>query len=623
MQAFRRLHQVSLCSSPRHFDLFRRTPQKFLLYSTDVHIKELLGFTSPLLVLEEPTDSNVKQSPDSKPPAGLLSSILAETHSKGNLNSKTPTGLFLSRMVDEDPPCKSHDYGRRKLNTIPIPHRSFQEPKGQDLDFVNVAYSHLVHTDWAKLNEMVPGLNPFRVNHVLLRTQKDHLLSYEFFDWVALQKPNAQTLDSYAIIIHILTKAKKFRLAERVLKKTILPKLPNSPSDLFDALICTYRMCDSSRDSFDCLFKTYAHLNKFRCATETFCRMKDYGFLPCIRSANAYMSSLLALNRSDIVLSFYGELRRRRISPNVYTLNMVICALCKSGRIEKAVEVFKDMEILGCRPNDASFNTLIDGYCKNQLLAAAMRLKNSMCEKGVEPNIVTYNTLINGFCKNGMLQDACRLFNEMKVMNVAPNTVTYNTLISGYSQSGNCEMGARLHEEMVKNGTVVDILTYNALLMGLCRDGKTKKALYLLKRLEEENLVPDASTFSAMIIGHCKRGNSERAYGAYRTMLRRGCHPNMETFSTLISAFCEDKDYSGAVKMLMEMIERSLPPDADTMVDLVQGLCRNGECQVAMEVCKKVDERRLTPHGFDMKKVIKITDFNSCIKNDRLNLMSN
>ncbi|CAN6463653.1 unnamed protein product [Victoria cruziana] len=621
MQGFRRLKQVSLSPSPRQFDLFWRTRWKCLLYSTDIYIKEPFGFAFPPPVHEEPIDANVEQSPDCKPSAGLLSSILAETHFKGDPNSKTPSGLPLSRTVDEYRPCKTHDCGRRKLNNLLIPHRSFLEPNGQDLDFVNVAYSHLVHTDWAKLNEMVPGLNPFRVNHVLLRTQKDHVLSYEFFDWVALQKPNAETLDSFAIIIHILTKAKKFRLAERVLKKTVIPKLPNSPSVLFDALICTYRMCDSSRDSFDCLFKTYAHLNKFRCATETFIRMKDYGFLPCIRSANAYVSSLLALNRSDIALSFYGELRRRRMSPNVYTLNMVIRALCKSGKMEKAVEVFKDMEILGCRPNYASFNTLIDGYCRNQLLAAAVKLKNSMREKGVEPNIVTYNTLINGFCKSGMLEDANRLFSEMKVMNVAPNTVTYNTLISGYSNSGNCEMGSRLHEEMVKNGTTVDILTYNALLMGLCREGKTKKASYLLKKLQEENLVPDASTFATMIIGHCQRGNTERAHGAYRIMLRRGFHPNVEIFRTLISAFCQDEDYSCAVMLLVEMIDKALPPDADTMVALVQGLCRNGECQVAMEVCKKVDERRLTPPGFDMKKVIKITDFSRCMKIDSLNLM--
>ncbi|CAK9180391.1 unnamed protein product [Ilex paraguariensis] len=51
-------------------------------------------------------------------------------------------------------------------------------------------------------------------------------------------------------------------------------------------------------------------------------------------------------------------LGRSRISPNVYALNMVASAYCKLGKLQKAVEVFRVMEILDFCPTVASCNIL-------------------------------------------------------------------------------------------------------------------------------------------------------------------------------------------------------------------------------------------------------------------------
>ncbi|CAH1436087.1 unnamed protein product [Lactuca virosa] len=79
-------------------------------------------------------------------------------------------------------------------------------------------------------------------------------------------------------------------------------------SKLFDAVLHSYRMCDSTPRVFDALFKIYAQMKQFRNATDTFCRMKEYRFLPTIESCNMYMSSLLSINRVDITLPFYNQM---------------------------------------------------------------------------------------------------------------------------------------------------------------------------------------------------------------------------------------------------------------------------------------------------------------------------
>ncbi|XP_068655408.1 pentatricopeptide repeat-containing protein At4g26680, mitochondrial [Aristolochia californica] len=491
---------------------------------------------------------------------------------------------------------------RGKTDFLPLPHCSIPEPKGQDLDFINVAYSHLIHTDWVKLNSLSSGLNPFRIKHILLKIYRDPILSLEFFDWVELQKPNSSTPEVHAIILHILTKGRQFKTAESLLKRNLVPK--KSPLEIFDALLYSYRLCDSSPRVFDSLFKTYAHMKKFRNATDTFCRMRDYGFLPAIESCNAYMSSLLDLRRADIVLAFYKEMCRCRISPNVYTLNMIISAFCKLGKLEKAVDVFKEMENMGCAPTVASYNSLITGYCNHDLISAALKLKISMPKNGLQPNVVTYNTLIDAFCKKGNMHEANKIFNEMKAIEVSPNTVTYNILIHGYGKLGNSEMGIRLYEQMLKNGMQVDILTYNALVLGLCKEGKTRKASHMLKKIEKEDLTPNASTFAALIIGQCQRQNSERAFLFFKHMKKSGFYPTVDILHMIVAAFMKNKDYEGAAQILLEMLVRSIALTGSLLVEIFEGLHESGKAHLIARLYTEAEKRQLFPEGFKKNKVI-------------------
>ncbi|XP_052193835.1 pentatricopeptide repeat-containing protein At4g26680, mitochondrial-like [Diospyros lotus] len=487
----------------------------------------------------------------------------------------------------------------RNRNPIPLPHRTVIEPRGQDLDYVTVAHSHLIHSDWPKLGKLVPGLSPFRVQHILLKVQKDYVLSLEFFDWVQLQKPKFHTLETYSIILHILTKNRKFKSAESILRNILKSDEIDIPSKLFEAILNSYRVCDSSPRVFDTLFKTCAHMKKFRNATDTFCWMKEYGFHPTVESCNAFFSSLISLNRADIAVAFYKEMQRSWISPNIYTLNMFIGALCKLGKLEKAVEVFGKMEGMGCAPTVVSYNSLIAGHCNLDLLNTAMKLKNLMQKSGLSPNDVTFNTLIHGFCKEGKLHEATKLFNEMKGMNVSPNTITYNTLINGYSQVGNIEMGRWLCEEMSRKGIRADILTYNALIFGLCKEGKTKKAAYLVKELDSKKLTPNSSTFSALIVGQCVKKNSEHAFQLYKSMVKCGCQPNEQTFNMLLSTFCKNEDFDGGGQVLLDMLERSMIPDLTMLSELCHGLSQCGKDKLVARLCKEMEARHLLPEGFE------------------------
>ncbi|GFP83621.1 pentatricopeptide repeat-containing protein at4g26680 mitochondrial [Phtheirospermum japonicum] len=491
--------------------------------------------------------------------------------------------------------CKS------KVSDARSNHETILPARGQDLDFINIVHSHLIHSEWDKLSKLAPGLTPFRIKHILLKTRKDHVISFEFFNWVDLKNSKSNTLDVISIILHILTKNRHFKSSESILRRV----LETGSSDLdfprrvFDALVYSYRMCESSSRVFDALFKTHASMNKFRNASDCFRWMSECGFYPTVESCNTYLSALCGLNRSDIMLVFYKEMRRCRISPNVYTVNMVIDAYCKLGKLETAIEVFKEMEGMGLACNVVSYNTLIAGYCSKRLLSGGLKIKNAMEKNGVRANDVTYNTLINAFCKEGELHESNKLFREMKSADVAPTTVTYNTLINAYSENGNSRMAIQMFDEMCVRGVKADILTYNAVIMGLCKEGKTKKAAYMVRELDKGKLVPNSSTFAALITGQCARNNAGRAFQIYESMVRSCCYPNETTFKMLISAFVMNEDYDGAVRVLKEMMRRAMAPDSNVLSSIFDGLSRDEKEDMVMDLRNEIESRRLLPEGFE------------------------
>ncbi|CAA0806494.1 Pentatricopeptide repeat-containing protein -mitochondrial [Striga hermonthica] len=485
-------------------------------------------------------------------------------------------------------------------NPIFLPHRTIPPPTGQDSDFITIAHSYIIHSEWDKLDKLASALSPFRIKHILLKTRKDYVLSLEFFNWVGLKSPDLNTLEVTSIILHILTRNRKFKSSESILKGLLEMRSSdlNFPRRVFEALIHSYRMCESSPRVFDLLFKTHAHMKKFRNASDCFRWMKEYGFFPTIESCNAYLSSLSSLNRADIVLAFYKEICRCRITPNVYTVNMVMGAYGKLGKLDMAIELFKEMESMGLACNVVSYNTLIAGYCAKGLVASGMKIKNAMDKNGAPANDVTYNTLIHGLCMEGRVHEASKLLREMKSVGVNPTTVTYNVLIGGYGENGNSGMALQLFDEMSVSGVKADILTYNAVIMGLCKEGKTRKAAYMVRELDREKLVPNSSTFAALIAGQCTRSNGDRAFEIYKSMVRSGCHPNGSTFEMLISTFLKNEDYEGAVRILREMMERAIAPDFDKLSSLFDGLCQCGKEDLVMDLRNEMESRQIMPGGF-------------------------
>ncbi|XP_041018875.1 pentatricopeptide repeat-containing protein At3g61520, mitochondrial-like [Juglans microcarpa x Juglans regia] len=157
------------------------------------------------------------------------------------------------------------------------------------------------------------------------------------------------------------------------------------------------------------------------------------------------------------------EMKEMDIQPNVVTFGILVNHMCKSrradealgffekmkgvsdaGEIERAQEVFDQMNKERVFPNVITLDPLVDGLCRHGKINSAVQFFNEMRSEGLKGNAVTFTTMINAFCDVNNIDKAMELFNrmknkldkayemlkEMEQAGVKPDSITYNTLIS-------------------------------------------------------------------------------------------------------------------------------------------------------------------------------------------------
>ncbi|KAH7575198.1 hypothetical protein JRO89_XS02G0061400 [Xanthoceras sorbifolium] len=326
----------------------------------------------------------------------------------------------------------------------------------------------------------------------------------------------------------------------------------------------------------------------------------------------------------------YTEMVRSKISPNVFTYNILIRGFCVAGNIEMGLSFFSQMEKNGCLANVVTYNTLIDGYCKLRRIDKALELLRTMCVKGIEPNLISFNVIINGLCREGRLKETSGVLNEMTRKGFVPDEVTYNTLVNGHCKEGDFHQALVLHAEMVKNGLSPNVVTYTSLINSMCKAGNMNRAIEffdqmhvrglrpnqrtyttlvdgfsqlgyvdeayrVLNEMTDNGFVPSIVTYNALINGHCVVGKIEEAVGVIQNMIEKGLVPDVVSYSTIISGFCRNRELDKAFDIKREMVEKGVSPDAITYASLIQGLCYQGRLAEACDLFQEMLSIGLPP----------------------------
>ncbi|KAJ0091758.1 hypothetical protein Patl1_13592 [Pistacia atlantica] len=161
------------------------------------------------------------------------------------------------------------------------------------------------------------------------------------------------------------------------------------------------------------------------------------------------------------------------------------------GKVNKAFEIFCNMESFGCSPDVVTYNTLINGFCRvNEVDRGHWLLKEVKLRDEISPNAVTYTSVILGYCKLGKMEEASCIRDEMSNSGIQPTAVTFNILIDGFGKVGDMISAESMRERMLSLGYVPDVVTFTSLIDGYFRNGQAgmPNEAFCIMQLASEDL---------------------------------------------------------------------------------------------------------------------------------------
>ncbi|KAJ7942773.1 Pentatricopeptide repeat-containing protein [Quillaja saponaria] len=228
---------------------------------------------------------------------------------------------------------------------------------------------------------------------------------------------------------------------------------------------------------------------------------------PTLLTLSNLCRSLCKHGKIDELLEVFRVLNVRNYFKDLEGYNVMVSYLCKAGRVKDAYAILLEMKRKGLGPDVSSYNSLMEACCKEDLLRPARKLWDEMFSNGCYGNLKTYNILICKFSEVGQTEEAQRLFHHMLDKGLAPGATTYTYLLEGLCQVSKLESAFEIYDMSVKQDVILASAILNPFILSLCRTGHRLAASKLLCSLDYDI----GHTESHVILLKCLADASELA----------------------------------------------------------------------------------------------------------------
>ncbi|KAG2667004.1 hypothetical protein I3760_15G091900 [Carya illinoinensis] len=247
---------------------------------------------------------------------------------------------------------------------------------------------------------------------------------------------------------------------------------------------------------------------------------------------------------SGLILKAYRLLMRLADSsgamPNITTYNALINGFCKTGNINGAFKLFKDMQLKGLSPDSITYGTLIDGLQRVDREEDAFGVFHQMEKNGVTPSLSVYKSLMTWSNRKGKVSLAFSLW--LKYLKNLPGTEQEAIrAVEEYFDKGEVEKAIRGILEMDFKMNNFDLGPYTILLIGFCEVRKMTEAMTIFSILKEYKFIITAPSCAKLIHGLCQEGNLDLAINVFLYTLESGFIMSPRPFNQLLKCLLRSR----------------------------------------------------------------------------------
>ncbi|CAN1252283.1 Pentatricopeptide repeat-containing protein At2g27610 [Linum perenne] len=147
----------------------------------------------------------------------------------------------------------------------------------------------------------------------------------------------------------------------------------------------------------------------------------------------------------DAFEMFSGANERER---DLVSWNSMISGYAQHGDVEKALEVFKEMQILGMEMDGVTFISVISACTHGGLIDEGRRYFDEMVkEHRIEPTMEHYSCLVDLYGRAGQLEKAMEVINSMPF---PPSATVWRTILGASRVHRNLELGELAAEKLIE-----------------------------------------------------------------------------------------------------------------------------------------------------------------------------
>ncbi|KAI3421730.1 uncharacterized protein J3R85_011928 [Psidium guajava] len=297
-------------------------------------------------------------------------------------------------------------------------------------------------------------------------------------------------------------------------------------------------------------------------------------------------------------LLVYAFMARAGVSPDSYTLPIVLKAVCQSFDFEAGRQIHGVAVKHGLECNEFCESGFISLYSKAGDFGDARKV----FDENADRKLGSWNAMIAGLAQGGRSTEAVNLFIEMRRSGFVLDDVTLVSVTSACGSIGDIDLALQLHKYVfqAKNSEKGDILMFNSLidLYGKC--GRMDLAYKVFLEMEERNV----SSWTSMIVGYAMHGLISDALECFRCMTEAGmvregkCYfdmmqkfygirPRLQHYGCMVDLFGR----AGMLNEAKEMVER-MPMKANSIIyGCLLGACEKHEnVEIGEWVAKHLQE---------------------------------
>ncbi|TKY61117.1 Pentatricopeptide repeat-containing protein [Spatholobus suberectus] len=340
-------------------------------------------------------------------------------------------------------------------------------------------------------------------------------------------------LDMYAKCHHLSYASKIFNIVNQ--KNEIC----------WSAMIGGYVICDSMRDAL-ALYDDMVHMHGLKptpvtlastlraCAKLTdlnkgknlHCYMIKSGINSDTTVGNSLISMYAKCGIMDGALRFLDEM----ITKDTVSYSAIISGCVQNGYAEKAVLIFRQMQLSGTDPDSATMIGLLPACSHLAALQHGACCHGYSVIQGFTANTSICNAIIDMYAKCGMIHISRKVFDRMNKRDI----VSWNTMIIGYGIHGLYMEAFSLFHELQASGLKPDDVTLIAVLSACSHSGLVTVGKYWFNTMSQDlNISPRMAHYICMVDLLARAGNLDEAYSFIQRM---PFEPDVRVWSALLAA---------------------------------------------------------------------------------------